>query len=349
MTKSRKIFTFFRYLKYQAKLKERRERQNYKSFCDSEKLKEELAFLNSFSSDTIYRLRYNGMKYEYISRAVEKLLGFTQEEITTIGLRNLIEETRLVSDEMEKIYSFEKLEENRELGNVAKWQADYLMRRKDGRKIWVSDISYPWFDKHGEVIGSVGCLSDITDRVEAEEQTKKKLSDLMNSDPLTGLANRRTFFATVEEELIRMKRSKNDLSILLIDIDNLRMINEEYGNDVGDKVIIDTSAIINECLRETDTSSRLGGEEFGVLLPETPIKGAYWVAERIRSKVSYKNITIGNKILPIGFTVSIGAAENKYNQEIDATSLYKIAEARLQNAKTSGKNQISADDVVNMS
>jgi len=337
------MLTFFKYLKYKISKKGD---NDYNNFIASEQLKDELVFLNSFSSNTIYRLRYNGMKYEYISSSIEKLLGFTYEEIKEIGLRNLIEETRLVSDEMEKIYSFEKLEKKRKEGSVSKWQADYLMRRKDGRKIWVSDVSYPWFDKFGELIGSVGCLSDITERIEAEENTKKKVSDFINCDVLTGLTNRHTFFSNVEEKLIRSKRSKNDISILVIDIDDLKIINDEYGDTVGDKVIEDTAKIIKDCLRETDTAGRLGGEEFGVLLPDTPIKGAYWVAERIRSKVSCKNISIGNRILPIGFTVSIGIAENKFGKEIDATILYDRADERVRNAQSSGRNKISIDDVV---
>jgi len=318
------------------------------NFSEMEQLKNEILFYTSFSSDTIYRLKYDGMIYEYISPSVEKLLGFSKEELEKINLRTLISETNIVADEMEQINSFQKFEENRELGNINKWQADYLMRRKDGTKVWVSDISYPWFDKKGKIIGSIGCLRDISERVEAEKHTREKLAQLINNDSLTGLANRRIFFSSLENELVRKKRSKQDISVLLIDIDRLKRINDEYGDTVGDKVILDTANIIKDCLRETDIVARLGGEEFGVILPDTPAKGAYWVAERIRSKVSRNNITLGNKILPIGSTVSIGVAGAENNQNIDASGLCKLADARLSIAKEAGQNQVYMDEVVHM-
>src|SRR5262249_42138215 len=131
-------------------------------------LKQELAMLTSYSTDTIYRLRYDTMQYDYISPSVERLLGFTQDEIKGMNIPSLILETRIVANRLKPVDSFDTLEAARRQGNVNKWQADYLMRAKDGRKIWVSDISYPWFDSAGAIIGSVGSLRDITERVEAE-------------------------------------------------------------------------------------------------------------------------------------------------------------------------------------
>src|SRR5262245_45828274 len=108
-------------------------------------LQDEVALLTTYSSDTIYRLRYDTMQYDYLSPAVERLLGYTPEEIRQMPFRDLILETRIVSEALKAVDSFEPYEDSRKRGEVKKWQADYLMQTKDSRQIWVSDVSYPWF------------------------------------------------------------------------------------------------------------------------------------------------------------------------------------------------------------
>lgn len=309
------------------------------------KLKSEVELLTSYATDTIYRLRYDTMAYDYISPSVIRLLGYTPEELKQINLRNLIVETRIVADGMKPVESFEPLEENRKKGDVHKWQADYLIRTKDGRKIWVSDISYPWFDKKGAIIGSVGTLRDISDRMAAEEKVREELTRLANTDLLTGIATRRVFFTRLEEELKRSKRTHGDLSILILDLDHFKKLNENYGEDSGDMVLQGVTKIINACLRETDLAARLGGEEFGVILPDTPAQGAFWVAERIRSSVAKEHFTsLDGKLM--GTTVSVGVAGARFDENMDAMRLFKAADTRLYIAKHTGRNQVSMDELV---
>lgn len=320
--------------------------------ADIDAIKDEIALLTSYSTDTIYRLRYDKMQYDYISPSVERLLGYTQDEILQMNIRSLILETRIVSNAMKPLESFERLEDARKRGNVTKWQADYLMQTKDGRKIWVSDISYPWFseegDKKGTIIGSVGSLRDITERVQAEDIAKEEIARMANTDQLTGLASRRLFFIRLEDELKRIKRSHEDLSVLLIDMDYFKNINNNYGQTVGDKVLQAVARIITGCMRETDTAARVGGGEFGVILPETPASGAYWVAERIRSTVAKETFALGEENHLFGCTVSIGIASAQFDQHLDANTLYKIADQRLYIAKHTGRNQVSMDELVEM-
>jgi len=309
-------------------------------------LKAEIELLTSYSTDTIYRLRYDTMTYDYISPSITRLLGYQPEEFRQMNIRNLILETRIITDGMKLVESFKNLEESRRKGEVAKWQADYLMRTKDGRKVWISDISYPWFDKRGAIVGSVGSLRDITERVEAEARVREELTRLAHTDVLTGLTNRKVFFSKLEEELRRLKRSKQEFSILLIDIDHFKKVNDLFGHEVGDRVLEAVADIIRSCLRETDTGSRLGGEEFGIILPETPAEGAYWVAERIRSSVAkFTHMTGTNKNIPVGCTVSIGVAGARSGDSGDATQLYKAADQRLYIAKNLGRNQVSMDEL----
>lgn len=312
------------------------------------KLEDEVSVLTSYSSDTIYRLRYATMQYEYVSPAITQLLGYTPEEIQQMNFRSLIIETKVINESIKSIHSYDEYERKRIHGVVNKWQADYLMRTKSGKKIWVSDISYPWFNRNGEVIGSIGCLRDITERVKAEETVKEELVRLAHTDPLTSLANRRAFFEKLEDELKRINRTHSEFSILLIDIDHFKKVNDTYGHDIGDKVLIETAQIIRSCLRETDMPARVGGEEFGVFLPDTPSRGAYYVAERICTRIAKHIYHPGEHLPPIGCTVSIGLASSAMVTERDATQLYKLADTRLYIAKHTGRNQVSTDEVLQM-
>ncbi|MCE2926792.1 MAG: diguanylate cyclase [Rickettsiales bacterium] len=323
---------------------------NAESYSKSvvDELRAEITLLTSYSNDVIYRLRYDTMQYDYISPSVVRLLGFSQEEMKKLSIRSLIAETRIVSNALKPIDSFTKLEEERKRGEVSKWQADYLMRTKDGRKIWVSDISYPWFDESGNIVGSVGSLRDISERVSAESEAKDEIARMASIDQLTGLSSRSIFFDRLEEELKRIKRNRDDLSILIIDIDHFRNINNNYGQQAGDKVLVGVAKIIESCLRETDTGSRIGGEEFGVILPETPAGGAYWVGERIRSSVAKQTFHLSEQNPMVGCTISVGIASARFDQHLDSETLYKTADKRLFIAKHTGRNQVSMDEIVEM-
>lgn len=319
---------------------------NQKQKKEVDTLKDELQLLTTYSTDTIYRLRYDTMKYDYVSPSILRLLGYTADEFSKLSIRNLILETRIVGDGMRPLDSFDYLEQARRRGETSKWQMDYLMKTKDGRRIWVSDISYPWVDERGNIIGSVGSLRDITQRVENENKAKKEIARLASCDQLTGLASRHHFFSRLDDELKRIKRSREDLSVLLIDMDYFKNINNNYGQHIGDRVLQGVGRIISSCLRETDTGARVGGEEFAVILPETPASGAFWVAERIRSSVAQETFALGDENHLFGCTVSIGIASAHFDQHLDANTLYKIADQRLYIAKHTGRNQVSMDELV---
>lgn len=312
-------------------------------------MESEISLLTTYSSDTVYRLRYDSMSYDYVSPAIKSLLGYSPVEMKRISFRSLILETKLITDGIKSVNSFEEFETSRKNGDVSKWQADYLMRTKDGERKWVADISYPWFNHSGKMIGSIGCLRDITDRVKAEDIRNGELIRLAHTDPLTNLANRREFFNRTETELKRIQRTRSDLSILLIDIDHFKKINDTYGHDVGDKVLVELSAILNSCLRQTDLAARLGGEEFGVFLPDTPSNGAFWVAERICQTVAKHQFHVLPDGLPLSCTVSIGVSSSSVSEpDDDAANLYKIADTRLYIAKNTGRNQVSMDEIVHL-
>lgn len=338
---TRRVRSLTRFLRQKTQKKLSKSRRVFDALKTINELKSEVALLTSYSTDVIYRLRYDTMKYDYISPSVTKLLGYTSEEMQRINIRNLIVETKIINDGMKTVDSFDKLEDTRKKGEVSKWQADYLMKTKDGRRIWVSDISYPWFDEKGAIIGSVGSLRDISERIDAENAVKEELKRIANTDPLTNLYNRRVFFEKLDDEIKRMKRSRTEFAVLLLDIDHFKKINDTHGHDVGDFVLIEVSKLIRDCLREIDIAARLGGEEFGLFLPETNATGAFQVAERVRSTIAKHTFMADAKNnRPLGCTVSIGLVTVRFDEDTDATRLYKLADTRLYIAKNSGRNQV---------
>ncbi|ATW24766.1 GGDEF domain-containing protein [Candidatus Formimonas warabiya] len=159
----------------------------------------------------------------------------------------------------------------------------------------------------------------------------KKLYQHTNSDPLTGLRNRRYFDQKLADEIERYKRTKRPLSLAILDLDNFKKINDTYGHLEGDRVLIELSNILKTHTRAMDTVARWGGEEFAIILPETNIEGAKICAERIRNLV--ENCTSCYKI-----TVCIGIASCA-GDNMDVDRLIALTDQALYKAKEK-KNQV---------
>lgn len=333
-----------RFLTRKAKRGLKKGRQAIEHLATIQQLKEELEVLANYSTDTVYRLDYATMQYAYVSPNVSKLLGYDVDEITKMNVRTLIIETRLIENGIKEVESYAGLELMRKNREVQKWQADYLMRTKDGRKVWVSDISYPWYDKQGKLLGSVGSLRDITDRIYAEQQMKEAVTELVSRDMLTGLPLRKQFFAKLEDEVKRTRRSGKDAALLMIDIDKFDALNKQHTTEFGDFVLQELTKLILSCLRETDMAARIEGEEFAIVLPDTSTEGAYWVAERIRTTVNTHHFTSRHSNQPVKVTLSIGLAVSRETQENDAGMLLNLASQRVNQAKQKGRNQVATGD-----
>ena len=310
-------------------------------------LPNELELLQGYSSDVIYRLRYETMRYDYISPTIEKLIGFSAEEVMEMNLRSLIEETRLVKEGLRPVESFEPLEDSRKRREVLKWQADYRMRTKDGRRIWVSDVSYPWFDANGAIIGSVGTLRDITERVEAETQVMEEAARSRQIDPLTRFASRAAFYERLEEELKRVKRSRMDVAVLALSVDGLEEVFATHGRLSGERVLREMADLVRQCLRETDLPARISENEVGICLPDTQAEGAFWVGERIRESVLHHQFTSEEGAL-LSVTMSIGVAAARFDDPQNAQDMFKTAQSRLFIARHTGQNRVSVDELMNL-
>lgn len=171
----------------------------------------------------------------------------------------------------------------------------------------------------------------------------RKLLHLATTDSLTSLANRTRFLDVFERERNHAIRNSSDLSLLLLDLDHFKCVNDNHGHDVGDEVLKYVSATISHRLRKTDLACRLGGEEFGVLLPGASLERAISIAETIRKNIADVPYTRADKLIPL--SVSIGVAE--YGDDgLDLESLYAVADRHLYRAKASGRNRIRSREMM---
>ncbi len=173
----------------------------------------------------------------------------------------------------------------------------------------------------------------------ALDQTRLKISleAMATIDPLTDLLNRRAFQEVINREYASAKRLEKPFSMLLFDLDRFKMLNDNYGHDIGDKILLGISDIAKATLRTSDWLSRWGGEEFLALLPDTDENGALKIAERLREEIANFSISLNNQ--KINTSASIGIAS--YPRDGDTPDfLVKAADAALYEAKKSGRNRV---------
>lgn len=180
-------------------------------------------------------------------------------------------------------------------------------------------------------------ISEISERRQVEE----RLARTATTDILTGIMNRRAMLEQLRYHSIRFQRNKTPFVILMVDIDNFKNINDTYGHDIGDEVLISIADILIKSTRSQDLVSRWGGEEFLILLPDTKLDGGITAAEKIRLRIANEEIKTNELI--IHATVSIGVAEFKDGYTIE--SCIKNSDQALYEAKNKGRNKVIAYNI----
>jgi diguanylate cyclase (GGDEF)-like protein len=172
----------------------------------------------------------------------------------------------------------------------------------------------------------------------ANEELKK----LSNTDPLTGLANRRIFDQTLERECSRVRRTNSQLSLLMIDVDNFKALNDSEGHQKGDEYLISVATELKRsCKRRTDTAARYGGEEFVIILADTDAAHAIGFAELIRLAVAALGLPHPASMTAPFLTVSVGVATASGKGCFTPEALIAEADHALYAAKTAGRNRVS--------
>jgi diguanylate cyclase (GGDEF)-like protein len=164
----------------------------------------------------------------------------------------------------------------------------------------------------------------------------EKIQRQAATDGLTGLANHKRLYEILERELWRCRRYGGQISLIMIDIDNLKKINDIYGHRAGDKVIKTISSKIKECIRQIDTAARYGGDEFAVILPSTSLAEAVVVAERMVDVVANSPITWEDKQIPLSISVGLG----EYDAASSPEDITSRSDEALYTAKQAGKNTV---------
>ncbi|MCB1189088.1 MAG: diguanylate cyclase [Leptospiraceae bacterium] len=164
-----------------------------------------------------------------------------------------------------------------------------------------------------------------------------KMEQLATTDSLTGIMNRRFFLQAIDKEIERTQRYGNRFSLIILDIDHFKKVNDTYGHSAGDEVIVSITQIVNKNLRKVDIFARYGGEEFIICLPETDYPNAMNVAERIRQNIEDNFIPYDDK--KISCTVSIGVTNFHENGDT-YDKIFQRADAALYLAKNQGRNQV---------
>ena len=177
-----------------------------------------------------------------------------------------------------------------------------------------------------EIIGSA--MSNI----ELYEEVQKRAL----TDGMTNLLNHRAFYDVLDKEVHRTQRYGNNLSLLMIDLDSLKQINDRHGHRAGDAVLLHVAEQIVACIRDTDVAARYGGDEFAIILPNTSLSDAMHVAERMVKNISRKPVHIDGRKLNVSVSVGLG----QYHKDQSIEDFMNETDAAMFNAKAAGKNRV---------
>lgn len=213
------------------------------------------------------------------------------------------------------------------------WKNELLNRKKDGTTYWASILISPVSSKYTNRFFIV-VMEDISERKSLQE----KLQTLATTDELTGLTNRRHFFEIAKRELARAARYNKPASVLMLDIDYFKQVNDQSGHAAGDILLQKFAQHCLSLIRPQDCLSRLGGEEFSILLPETNLEQAWILGERLRQSLEHAHFTIAPDTTTT-ITCSIGVAQ-KLETDENFEALLSRADAALYVAKNNGRNLV---------
>ncbi|WP_192902980.1 EAL domain-containing protein [Pelotomaculum propionicicum] len=310
-------------------------------------------------NDVIFTLDTRGI-ITYVSTAIEKVFLYKADEVTGKPFDSFIhpDDLTLALNRLERILAGEVL------------PSEYRVLDKNGDVRFVRTSSRPLFAEN-QLVGLTGVLMDITGRKQMEDelrehrdhleeivderttelktaneqlqqeiaerkQAEAQLKYLATHDYLTGIPNRYSFEESLKNTVAKAKRGKEG-SLLFIDIDNFKLVNDTKGHTAGDHLLIDVAKIIKESIRKSDTLARLGGDEFGVLLEEATVDEARLVAEKLRKKVEDKEFCFTNYVC---FNLSICIGIVMIDGSLNSQKLLTLADTALYAAKEKGRNRI---------
>lgn len=250
-----------------------------------------------------------------ISSAFSKTSGYTKDELINKNI-NIIKHEDTPKSVHSNIWST--------ILKGKQWNGEIKNKTKDGEAYWLEQTIIPIKNENEEIISFMSVGTEIT--------AKKRLEVISVTDKLTGIFNRRKLDEILHLEIEKAKRYDKTLSLIIIDIDHFKRVNDTYGHQTGDSVLRSVSQILQTNIRKIDFLGRFGGEEFLIICPETDKEGAMSLAEDMRKRIEeYEFPTVKH------VTISLGVST--YGSGDDEESLIKRCDAALYQAKGEGRNQ----------
>ncbi len=280
------------------------------------------------TADLVVKIDIEG-RYTYVNPAFCELFGASSQQLLGQHYRREIvaADQHMADDHFRQLF-------------LPPYAAKFTQREKTIQGIrhlqWTARTL---FDQYGNVTEVVGIGRDLTEHMHRMDTLK----DQAQRDFLTGLANRRYFMSLGEDELQRVRRYGKPLSLLMLDIDYFKYINDAHGHKVGDRVLRVFGETLLKTLRAIDIVGRVGGEEFAILLPETALHEAIDVAYRLKEAIAATDVELDSGAV-LQATASIGVAARQGDRDLDLDDLLELADAALYQAKQSGRNTVCVAD-----
>jgi len=283
--------------------------------------------------ETVFEADLDG-RLTFANRNVYTTFGYTPEELTG-GLSIL--DMLTPEDRPETGTIIVRLLAGEEIGGFER-----TALKKDGTKFPIQ-VYAARIMRQGRPAGIRGLVIDITERKRVEQalqQANRRLAELASVDEVTGIWNRRRFLEMLDHEFQRIRRHEADLSLVMIDLDHFKAVNDTHGHAFGDQVLREVAATLKAAARSSDIVARYGGDEFMVLMPDTDTAQAEKAAERIRAMVAGKELSDDPR--SVRLTLSIGLATAEPNVGDSPDDLVRLADEALYAAKTAGRNAVRA-------
>jgi diguanylate cyclase (GGDEF)-like protein/PAS domain S-box-containing protein len=279
----------------------------------------------------IYIYNINQGKNEFISMAYTDITGYTIDDINQFSPEEFAQ--LFHEDDVDSV--FKHIDKIINALDESYSEVEYRFKKKAGGWVWClsRDKVFSW-DENNRAESFIGTFIDIT-RI---KNLELELKDQARLDYLTGVDNRRSLNEKLNHEFNRSQRYKRSFSLLMIDIDNFKEINDTYGHNIGDDILVHLARQIKQIARDSDTTARYGGDEFIVILPEVGREQALMMAERIRDEfgASSSEFFKQNGQKP---TISVGVSTLDENLSSSA-DLMKAADVALYQAKAAGRNNV---------